>query len=505
MGKAAIAGWGVLLAVRLAVSFLHLDCLPLLPSLPAEVLINDAALALATGHGLVAPGFLHSINGLDKMYAYFPPVYLFLQSLVFRWFGFSALTLRGMAPVNGILGLIVLLAVLREMMRQGLADRFGATVAGTLLILEPTSLIQSRQGRMDTTSVLFGAIAFWLTLRARRSPGNELALWTGSALVSGLAVATHPSAALLIVPLVLFSLVRVRRFGWVVWLAVNALPGVVFVGIWAGTYGAQSLAALRQMQRLFNYGPRPSLRLVEMAVGLAHKEFGAMQERGGLAVLVLVGVLLLCVLRFLLSGGQTREQNGGQSADWRQFLGGAVAALGIQTILIGYFLTASGPNRLVVAAPVAFLAAATALSWLPQVQRRILLLAAVFVLAELGYLAGYFRQTPTDAVASGPGRFDAVVASIEPGARVCAVPEFWFALHRAGRPVALIYHAVDESRYWNEQPGALAECDTVILDRTTADFNNLAERARLTGKTKERLLKTWRRDYELLEKPEAQR
>src|SRR5580765_1851986 len=62
---------------------------PVAPVLDDEVITSEPAVALSRGQGLVAPAFRDSSFGLDKLYAHFPPVYIFAESLPFRAFGVS--------------------------------------------------------------------------------------------------------------------------------------------------------------------------------------------------------------------------------------------------------------------------------------------------------------------------------------------------------------------------------------------------------------------------------
>jgi hypothetical protein len=68
--------------------------LPSAPVIGDEVTINDPAIALSRGQGLRAPSFGGSAFGFDLLYAHFPPVYIWTESLVFRGFGVSVFLLR---------------------------------------------------------------------------------------------------------------------------------------------------------------------------------------------------------------------------------------------------------------------------------------------------------------------------------------------------------------------------------------------------------------------------
>src|ERR1700679_201877 len=107
-----------LLVLRAAALLTGLDRLPMLPSVNPEVIINDPALALSSGHGFVAFSFEHSVNGLNRLYGHFPPLYIALQAVIFRLFGFSAIAMRASSVVFDLATCCAFLAVLGEFYRQ---------------------------------------------------------------------------------------------------------------------------------------------------------------------------------------------------------------------------------------------------------------------------------------------------------------------------------------------------------------------------------------------------
>jgi hypothetical protein len=306
---------------------------------------------------------------------------------------------------------------------------------------------------------------------------------------------------LFVPPLAAWSLLRVRRFGgshgWFTWLAVNALPLGVFGMIMLGTYGSKTIGALEQMQHLSHYNPGPSLALGMLASVIVRGAGGELQQAGGFAVVLIVFAPLLACCRWLAVWKSGSEP---ASPEWLRILAGAAGVLAVQCLLVAWVLPWSGPNRLVMATPFAVLCCAVTLSYLPgSVSRFATAAAALVLVAEAGIQAGYFAQLRGGGDARGPARFDKIVDQIPRGARVAASPEFWFAFHHRGRPVALVYRWLGEPRYWNDAPGSFSGYDVVILDPTSEDYSVQLAKARI-DKPVERVLHTWRRDFTLLER-----
>jgi hypothetical protein len=89
----------VLLLLHTAAILYRFGSIPPAPVYGDEIIINDPAIALSRGQGLIAPSFTGSPMGIDKLYAHFPPLYIYLQSYVFRLFGISAYSLRLLTTV----------------------------------------------------------------------------------------------------------------------------------------------------------------------------------------------------------------------------------------------------------------------------------------------------------------------------------------------------------------------------------------------------------------------
>jgi 4-amino-4-deoxy-L-arabinose transferase-like glycosyltransferase len=124
--------------------------IPIAPVIGDEVIINEPAVALSRGQGLISPGFRDSAFGLDKLYAHFPPVYIFAEALAFRAFGVSVYSLRLVTTVMGVASAGLFLLLLWCICRWNLADWGTASVAACLYTLTATMLVLHRLARMES-------------------------------------------------------------------------------------------------------------------------------------------------------------------------------------------------------------------------------------------------------------------------------------------------------------------------------------------------------------------
>lgn len=120
-GKWLRPSWTALFVVRAVLLCVGLDRLPLLPTVADEVFVNDPAVSLSLGHGFVGFSLTHSRMGLDHIFANYPPVFIVLQSLVFRLFGLSAVTLRASSVICDLLGCLIFLVILLELLDRALS------------------------------------------------------------------------------------------------------------------------------------------------------------------------------------------------------------------------------------------------------------------------------------------------------------------------------------------------------------------------------------------------
>src|SRR5882757_10973380 len=155
----------------LVLLFLHSTCmlyrygnLPSAPVIGDEVTINDPAIALSRGQGLSAPSFGGNPFGLDHLYAHFPPVYLWTESLVLRALGVSVYSLRLTTTVMGILACAIFLFIMWCLCRWKLADPVTASFAACLYTLNASVIALHRIARMDSMVELFALTSLFFAL-----------------------------------------------------------------------------------------------------------------------------------------------------------------------------------------------------------------------------------------------------------------------------------------------------------------------------------------------------
>jgi hypothetical protein len=486
--------WTLLLALRAIALVTGLDRLPLVPAAPPEVIINDPAVALSRGFGLAAFSFEHSLNHLNILYANFPPLYIALQALIFRTMGLSAATLRVPGVLFDLAACVFFLLVLREFYGRGIVDRLGVTIAGTLLLLEPITLIHDRSGRMESLCLLFGSLSLYLCARSDRGvgPGQILLLRCAAAIAAGLALSTHFESLAICAVLALWSTAWIRRmrFGWV---ALNALPLVVLFAAWGIAYRSQAMQAFHELRQLAVYAPKSSLDLGGLIGSIASRNPRVTIQAGSPALVLILAALALGAVRLIVISVQRVPAE--EPAEWRSALLRFTAIVLVQCALIQFIIPGPGGTRINVIIPFAVICLGIAISYLSNWPRKVAISgAALFVLLQLAITAAYLGELRNSWQARSPQRYDTLVDAIPANATVVAVPEFWFAFQSHNRRLALIYHADDEYKYWSDNPAAFDPYDVVILDPETPEYNALHARAR-EGRPVEYLLNTQGRRF----------
>jgi hypothetical protein len=483
--------WIGLFALRAIALFIGLDRLPLVPAAPPEVMINDPAVSIGRGYGWAAFSFEHSLHGLNVLYANFPPLYIALEATVFRILGLSAMTLRAPGALADLAACGVFLLVLRELYIARIVDRTGALLAGALILLEPTTLIHDRSGRMESLCILLGSLCLYLCVLANRLPARQLLLQCLAAIAAGLAMATHFGSLVIWAALTAWSVAWMRRLrlGWV---ALNALPLIVLGAVWAFAYGSRSLEAFHQLQQLARYAPKSSLGLGELIGSVASGLPRSVMQSGGPALIAIFAALALGAWRFI---GSRNSAPAMAPAEWRPSLLRFLAIVLAQCFLVQFVVPGPGSTRIVLLVPFAVLTIGVALSYLEDRARTMATAgAALLVVLQLTVATAYLGELRHGWQGRNAQRFDSLVRAIPPEARVVAVPEFWFAFQSHNRRLALIYHADDEYKYWSDSPHAFDPYDVVILDPQSPEYKSLLAKARV-GRPVEYLLKTYGRDF----------
>lgn len=468
-----------------------LDRLPLV-SFEDEALVNDPALALSQGFGFVAFSYAHTLPGLERLYAWFPPLYILLQSLIFRSFGFCAITMRASSVVCDLAACAAFIAIVWELHRRGIVERRAALVYGVILLLNPDTLAHGRMARMEPLYTMLGGIALYLALRASRRDGFESPLWIASAAIMGLALATHLAAIVLWVALAGWSVLQMRRVGRFLWVAVNAIPFVVLGAVWTLTYRARSLEAYHNMREIIGSGqPPPTLLISGNLAALRQGSISALEHGGGFSLFLVLAALTVGLWRVACV---VLRRSTPASALWTRWLFCLSGVLVVQCALLQFVIPHSGSNRMVVVFPVALLCAVAALSHLAASDsRRAMAVCVTIAVIELAGVGVYLGQLTNHWAERSAERFEKIVDSIPPEALVAGEPELWLAFRQRGRNYNVIY---DPAGYW-AAPDAFRPYDVVILD-PEQDVSRLEQAA--IGKPVERSIQSYKRTFVVFEK-----
>jgi mannosyltransferase len=122
-----------------------------------------------------------------------PPLYYLIAWVWSRAFGSHEAGLRSLSALAGVLTVLVMYGIGRE-----LASRRAGLVAAALTATSPLLVWYSQEARSYALFALLSAVSFLLFLRAR-ADGSRLALAAWAA-ASSLALATHYLSALLVLP-----------------------------------------------------------------------------------------------------------------------------------------------------------------------------------------------------------------------------------------------------------------------------------------------------------------
>lgn len=479
--------WVLLFLIRTAGLLIGLDRLPMVPTVNPEVVINDPAVSLSRGHGFVAYSFDHSVNGLDKLYAHFPPVFIWLQALVFRVFGFSAISLRALSVICDLGTCLAFLLVVIELEERGILDRLGAMLAGILIVLEPTAMIHAREGRMESLNTMLGGFAFLLCLRA----GAKLGTWMGASLLIGIALATHPAAALMWVAFEAWTLIEFRKLGFWRWIAINAVAPVVMLVFWLIAYGTHLGDAVAQMRHLSIFAGAPDLRIIDLIQSLRHGAAAAAQNAGGLGLIFTLAAFVWAIWRAF--------DKHPAPAGWHLTLVTLIAILAIQLLMLQFLIPTSGMNRAVMIFPFALICAGVALSHMSKAAaRNIKTVGAIAIALQAGMILLYIAQLRHAWNDRSPDRFDSIVAAAPAGALVAGPPELWYGFRDHDRQFTVIYRAMGEIDYWNT-PNAFDSYDVVILDPNWPTYEAWRQKAS-AGRPVSRMVHTYQRDFLVLAK-----
>lgn len=490
-------GWGaVLLALHTFAMLFRYGCLPIAPVYGDEIVINDPAIALSRGRGLIAPSFTDSIYGLDKLYAHFPPVFLYLQSLSFSRFGVSVYSLRLLTTIMSILASAVFILMLDRMCRWRAIGRRTGILLCSLYTLSASTIVLHRMARMESLIEFLSLISLFCVLTvvfrpAERNDGwpaitsttrTSVALLVLASTLQGICLATHPEALTALLPISLLLLIATTvKFRIKAALLANTL--VIPIAIWVATYGSRSMAALHQMNSIAEENHLgPSILRYGWNL-IAYLPSGPNDKmRFALfcfSVLAMLMALLRAVasLEFYVKNPVTSPLSRGKL--WTHMA--YAVAIPITVILLLWFLPAS-ITRYEVMYPIYLVGIAISSpdgAPRPHLYSTMRVVAALLVLLQVGASVQYLQKNLLTSDCT-PSRYDSILRLIPSAARVAISPQLWLAFQAQNRPITLLYREFDGMDKWKTENSApLHQFDVIVLeDSLIEDSESYAQYAR---------------------------
>jgi hypothetical protein len=466
--------------------------IPIAPVIGDEVIINEPAVALSRGQGLISPSFRDSAFGLDKLYAHFPPVYIFAESLAFRAFGVSVYSLRLVTTVMGVAAAGLFLLLMWCVCRWDLVNWGTASIAACLYTLNATMLVLHRLARMESMvecltlgSLLCVFTGIYSKTENRSSEGKSqsrtirdkrrrLLFLLAGAVLAGVSLVTHPEALMAVLPIVLLILLaapvswRNRAF---LLLALGLTP----VAIWLGTYGARWKQALIEMGAIHRYAAPPA-GIVSFARDFSLETHRNINQ-GMRATLFLLCLLILgsILVRWVMVKRTEKvwSQDAGKIVSKQLLLTGVFASSAILSLIPLTWFMAASVTRYQVIFPIYLVGLVISLRGISPnklVVRWIGAMAGILILTQLGAMAFYLRKDADPRVNYSATRFDAIVDRIPPHSRVAVTLMLWLAFQHKERPVTLLYDRFDGRERWlTTSSNPLEQFDAIVVDSSFVD------------------------------------
>jgi hypothetical protein len=433
--------------------------LPIAPMIPEEVIINDASISLARGHGYVATSFADSKYGLDHLFAHFPPLYPYTQALVFRVFGVSVYSLRLTTTVMSISSTIVLLFILFRLCKARLLDWNVALLINALYCTSASYISFERAARMESMIGLLTLLSLGALLYASTQPENGRT-WTpmlAAGFFGSLCMAVHPeavTAVLLLATLMLFVVpvnLKVR-------LVSMSLFAVVPLTVGIFVYGKQLLAAIHQFLAIAHdsNSTDPSSREWLWAA-LHHPDLSTINRN--LFLLLILALLALVPLTCRWVVRKLSKQS------FRYRMAVCMAVVGVVEILLMVFAFRMVDRRcqflfapLLVCNALCLLGPAPLRRW----QRGVGWAAVVL---QCCVVAFYFSVRSDRIVDMDPERFMPLLHHLPTGASVASTPGLWLDFQESQRPFTLILYGLDgEVERLKRDANPMDRFDIVIIE-----------------------------------------
>jgi hypothetical protein len=433
--------------------------LPIAPMIPEEVIINDASISLARGHGYLATSFADSKYGLDHLFAHFPPLYPYTQALAFRLFGVSVYSLRLTTTVMSISSTIVLLLILFRLCRARWLDWNVALLINALYCTNASYMSFERAARMESMIGLLTLLSLGALLYASTQP-EDGKTWTpmlAAGLFGSLCMAVHPeavTAVLLLATLMLFVVpvkLKVRLVSVSLFAAVPVAVGLL-------AYGRQLPAAIHQFLAIAHDSNSTDPSSGEwLWAALHHPDISTINRNLFLLLILVLLALVPLAYRWVVRKLPVDSL--------RHRLAVCMAVVGVVEILLMVFAFRMVDRRcqflfapLLICDALCLLGPAPLRHW----QRGV---GWAAVALQCCVVAFYFSVRSDRVVDMDPERFMPLVHRLPAGASVASTPGLWLDFEQSQRPFTLILYGLDgEVERLKRDANPMDRFDVVIIE-----------------------------------------
>jgi len=433
--------------------------LPIAPAIPDEVIINDASISLARGHGYVASSFTDSKYGLDHMFAHFPPLYPYTEALAFKVLGVSAYSLRFTTILMSIAGTVVLSLLMLRLCVAGLLNWDVALLIQALYCTNTSLVALERMARMESMISVLMLLSLWCIVRASTRPDGEQG-WLpmlGAGLFGALCMAVHPealTALVLLGPLMLF-VVPVKP---VVKLVSVGLFFLVPLAVGLSIYGAQLAGAVKQFLAIardsMDTNPTSAQWLQE---ALHNRDLSRVNRN-----LFLIGIMLLLAAAPVVYVAVTRRL---PSSSLRYRMGLWLGVAGVVEFLVMVLLLRMDDRRCQFLFGTLLVCTAVCLFGAAPLRRWQYGLGWLLVVVQCG-VVGYYLSARQNRVADmNPDRYMGLLHALPAGASLAATPGLWLDLQEERRPFTLILYGLDGETEWQKTGNPLDRFDIILIEK----------------------------------------
>jgi 4-amino-4-deoxy-L-arabinose transferase-like glycosyltransferase len=453
--------------------------LPIVPMVPEEVIINDASISLAHGHGYVATSFTDSKYGLDHLFAHFPPLYPYTQALAFRIFGISAYSLRLTTTVMSLCSTVVLLLILFRLCKARLLDWYVALLINAIYCTNASFVSFERMARMESMISLLTLMSLGAIFYAATQPKNGK-VWPAmlaAGLFASLCMAVHPEAvtALVLLASLMFFVVPARLS---IRLASLSLFAIVPLGVGLFVYGKQLLPAIHQFLAIAHDSNSTDPTSWEWLLDAIHNRDLSTMNRN-LFLLLIMGLLAVVPLSYAWFGRKLTR------GTLRYRLNLCLCVIGVIEISLMVFAFRMVDRRCQFLFGSLLICNAICLLGPASLNRRQKALGWVAVALQCCVVMFYFSARSDRVVDMNPDRFLPIIHRLPAGASVASTPGLWLDFQEAQRPFTLILYGLDgETQRLKSSANPMDRFDVVIIEDYYAEGKPWWAEEAQSGRTK---------------------